>query len=208
MNSISKPIKTSKRALTFNKSFTISILIHIFLIFGITFLAFSNQTESNNIQIINVKFANSDKDIIGEKSPSLKEELNTLSNESKINPLSSEYSYEAVKIKKLDANSVLKNEEAYYLNLWQRKVETLGNDYILNIDKKGLEGSVQILVTIDSSGNLIDTKILISSGNNKIDKIALEILKKASPFEPFNSEMLKNYNVLEIVRDWNFLKRV
>jgi len=34
--------------------------------------------------------------------------------------------------------------------------------------------------------------------------MAIDILKKSAPFQEFDSSMLAEYQVLEIVRDWNF----
>jgi outer membrane biosynthesis protein TonB len=60
------------------------------------------------------------------------------------------------------------------------------------------------MATIDSFGNLLKSEILISSGNNKTDELAIKILQESAPFKPFNEEMQKGYKILEIVRDWNF----
>ena len=56
---------TSKRALTFNKSFLISLVIHVFLVFGITFTTFYEISFLKDSPIINVKFANSSQDLVG-----------------------------------------------------------------------------------------------------------------------------------------------
>ena len=53
-------------------------------------------------------------------------------------------------------------------------------------------------------GNLINSKILISSGDSLIDNMAISILQESAPFAPFNEDMFNEYSVLEIVRDWNF----
>ena len=72
---------------------------------------------------------------------------------------------------------------------------------------KGFEGLPQggdAPVWIDASGELIDSQILISSGSQALDIMAIDILKKSAPFQEFDSSMLAEYQVLEIVRDWNF----
>ena len=61
-----------------------------------------------------------------------------------------------------------------------------------------------MVVSIDSLGNLIETKIIDSSGSLEIDKIAQEIVKLASPFEPFSDEMISEYEVLQVDRIWKF----
>ena len=110
---------------------------------------------------------------------------------------------QSFKIKKLQANSIVNSEEAVYLNLWQRQIETRG-DNLISESKNIFDGTVQIMATIDVYGNLIDSKILISSGNNLIDDMAINILRESAPFAPFNKTMSNEYSVLEIIRDWNF----
>ena len=110
---------------------------------------------------------------------------------------------QSFKIKKLQANSIVNSEEAVYLNLWQRQIETRG-DNLISESKNIFDGTVQIMATIDVYGNLIDSKILISSGNKLIDDMAINILRESAPFSPFNKTMSNEYSVLEIIRDWNF----
>ena len=202
ISSISKNI--SKRSLTFNKSFMISIALHAVLIFGISITTYYKLPIFNESPIINVKLANSNQDymtnISSEGVDNSKKELSSqaigISQESK-------NSSQSFKIKKLQANSIVNSEEAVYLNLWQRKIETTG-DKIISNKENYLDGRVQIMASIDMNGNLINSKILVSSGNRLIDDMAINILEESAPFAPFNNEMSNQYSVLEIIRDWNF----
>ena len=194
----------SKRSLTFNKSFIISLLIHLLLIFGISITTYYKLPIFKESPIINVKFANSNQDLItrtnfgGSSSSDLDLSISENGNMS-----SSKKTMEPYKVKKLQANSVVNSEEAIYLNLWQRQIETTG-DNIISKSETFLEGKVQIMASIDVYGNLIKSEILISSGDKSIDEMAINILKESSPFPPFNQSMSNEYKVLEIVRDWNF----
>jgi TonB family protein len=202
ISSISKNI--SKRSLTFNKSFIISIALHAVLIFGISITTYYKLPIFNESPIINVKLANSNQDymtnISSEGVDNSKKELSSqaigISQESK-------NSSQSFKIKKLQANSIVNSEEAVYLNLWQRKIETTG-DKIISNKENYLDGRVQIMASIDMNGNLINSKILVSSGNRLIDDMAINILEESAPFAPFNNDMSNQYSVLEIIRDWNF----
>jgi len=202
ISSISKNI--SKRSLTFNKSFMISIALHAVLIFGISITTYYKLPIFNESPIINVKLANSNQDymtnISSEGVDNSKKELSSqaigISQESK-------NSSQSFKIKKLQANSIVNSEEAVYLNLWQRKIETTG-DKIISNKENYLDGRVQIMASIDMNGNLINSKILVSSGNRLIDDMAINILEESAPFAPFNNDMSNQYSVLEIIRDWNF----
>ena len=194
----------SRRSLTFNKSFIISLLIHLLIIFGISITTYYKLPIFKESPIINVKFANSNQDLItrtnfgGSSSSDLDLSISENGNMS-----SSKKTMEPYKVKKLQANSVVNSEEAIYLNLWQRQIETTG-DNIISKSETFLEGKVQIMASIDVYGNLIKSEILISSGDKSIDEMAINILKESSPFPPFNQSLSNEYKVLEIVRDWNF----
>ena len=204
MNSFSSTKNISRRSLTFNKSFMISLLIHIFLIFGISITTYYKLPIFKESPIINVKFANSNQDFMTQTNIGDMNNLEKdLSSSMDGNISSSKNISQSFKIKKLQANSVVNSEEAVYLNLWQRQIETKG-DKLISESKNLFDGKVQIMATIDIYGNLIDSKILISSGNQLIDDMAINILRESAPFAPFNKTMSNEYSVLEIIRDWNF----
>ena len=202
ISSISKNI--SKRSLTFNKSFMISIALHIVLIFGISITTYYKLPIFNESPIINVKLANSNQDLMTNISS---DGIDNSKKEASLEAIGitqeRKNSSQSFKIKKLQANSIVNSEEAVYLNFWQRKIETTG-DKIISNKENYLDGKVQIMATIDMNGNLINSQILISSGNRLIDNMAINILEESAPFAPFNNNMSNQYSVLEIVRDWNF----
>ena len=204
MSSLYSSATNSKRSLTFNKSFILSILIHSFLIFGISITTYYKLPLLQESPIINVKFANSNQDIMTNTNiENVQDFSKDFSNSENGNMNSSKKMSQSFKIKKLEANSIVNSEEAVYLNLWQRQIESTG-DNIISENENYFDGKVQIMATIDIYGNLINSKILISSGNNIIDEMAIKILQESSPFAPFNKSMSSEYSVLEIVRDWNF----
>ena len=204
MSSLYSSATNSKRSLTFNKSFILSILIHSFLIFGISITTYYKLPLLQESPIINVKFANSNQDIMTNTNiENVQDFSKDFSNSENGNMKSSKKMSQSFKIKKLEANSIVNSEEAVYLNLWQRQIESTG-DNIISENESYFDGKVQIMATIDIYGNLINSKILISSGNNIIDEMAIKILQESAPFAPFNKSMSSEYSVLEIVRDWNF----
>ena len=208
MSSILANQRVSKRSLTLNKSFLLSVFFHTVLILGVTFTTFYKIPFIDESPIINVKFTNSSQDSIGELNESLNNTFE--SNNSKEGTFTSKVErkiYQAQKIKKLQANSTVTNEEAMYLNLWQREIESIGDEFIAANDIDYSNSMVQVMATIDSFGNLIKSEILISSGNASVDKLAIDILEKAAPFAPFDPQMLNEYGILEIIRDWNFKPR-
>ena len=184
------------------------MLFRSVLIFGVTFTTFYKIPLIDESPIINVKFANSSQDSIGELIESVNSTFE--SNNSKEGTFTKKVErkiYQAQKIKKLQANSSVTNEEAMYLNLWQREIESIGDELIAANDIEYTDSKVQVMATIDSFGNLIKSEILISSGNTYVDKMAIDILEKAAPFAPFDPKMINEYGILEIIRDWNFTPR-
>ena len=194
----------SKRSLTFNKSFFISIAIHILIIFGISITTYYKIPLFNETPIINVKLANSDQDLMTDLiNGDLQNSKKSLSTLSKGTIETSKNISTSYKVKRLQANSIVNSEEAVYLNLWQREIETAGDKIIAN-NQSSLSGTVQIMAKIDIYGNLVSSEILISSGNTLVDQMAISILNESAPFAPFNETMSNEYSLLEIVRDWNF----
>ena len=198
--------KPSSRALTFNKSFLLSIIFHSILLFGITITAVKNLPIFQDTPIINVKFANSEIDIIN-NGDNFDNRTSAIESFEVLNSGVKEVSFGSPsinQIKRLEETSQVTNAESLYLNLWQRNIEMSGNEIMQNLEDNIEGGSVQILAKINASGELIDSQILISSGNQALDVMAIDILKKSAPFQEFDSSMLAEYQVLEIVRDWNF----
>ena len=207
MNSILLNQKISRRSLTLNKSFILSVVFHAILIFGITFTTFYKIPLIEKSPIINVKFANSTQDFIGDIGQPAAEEINSYDSNPSLIKKANRNVYQPQKIKKLQANSLVSNEEAMYLNLWQREIESTGDRLIPLKDIAYTDSKMQIMATVDSFGNLIKSEILISSGNPDVDKMAIDILEEAAPFAPFDPKMLNEYSILEIIRDWNFSTR-
>ena len=208
MTAINSIQKTSKRSLTFNKSFVLSIALHVIVVFGVTITTYYKLPIFQDSPVINVKFANSNEDVYGSIFNS--SDLKTTNEEIVDNAASSkpqDGNFQAFKVKKLEANSVVNSDEAMYLNIWQRKIETIG-DKIIQENSKDYKGTVQVMATIDKKGNLINSSILKSSGNIIIDNMAIQILNESAPFAPFNDAMTDDYSFIEIVRDWNFSGRI
>ena len=204
MTSISSIQITSKRSLTFNKSFMLSIVLHLILIFGVTLTTFYKSPVINESPVINVKFANSNQDSLGTSFGDQQKKLFQKDADKGLQIAKSPSSnFQTYKVKKLQSNSIVNSDEAIYLNLWQRKIESVG-DKMISENTDLISGKVQIMATIDAAGELIKSEILISSGDKSIDDMAIKILQESSPFEAFHSNMSNDYSFLEIVRDWNF----
>ena len=95
---------------------------------------------------------------------------------------------------------------APYLDAWRHKVERIGTiNYPFAARRAGVKASPVLEVGIDSSGVLEKAIIRTSSGYPDLDDAALNILKLASPFDPFPSELAKEYRVLRFAYEWQFV---
>lgn len=104
------------------------------------------------------------------------------------------------RVKRLSSVSTKSAAEAAYLNMWRQKVERIGNANY----PAGVVGSLRMLVVIREDGTLKEVRLLDSSGHKDLDEAALRIVRLAAPYPDFSVEMRKDYDVLEIIRTWQF----
>ena len=195
--------KNIKNRVNLKKSFLLSILIHIFLIFGVSFIFIYKQPLFDSSPVVNIKLANANIDQDPEFLPQVNNLINGNGSEpSELNDAQNKQ--KTLKVKMLDANSEQNTIESKYLNAWQRKIERVGHNVLKREYPQLNLTQLRLVVSIDASGNLVETKIIDSSGSLEIDKIAQEIVRLASPFEPFSNEMINEYEVLQVDRIWKF----
>ena len=195
--------KNIKNRVNLKKSFLLSTVIHIFLIFGVSFIFIYKQPLFESAPVVNIKLANSDID----QDPNFIHQSKILSNgdgAESSEVFLNQTNQKTLKVKMLNANSEQSTIEAKYLNAWQRKIERVGHSFLKKEYPQLNLTQLRLVVSIDSFGNLIETEIIDSSGNSNIDAIAQEIVRLASPFEPFSSEMMSEYEILQVDRIWKF----
>ncbi len=94
---------------------------------------------------------------------------------------------------------------AGYVDRWKRKIETVGGKYIPEqANLRGLTGSPTLEVTIDASGRLTEVVIVRSSGSRVLDQAALNILRRAAPFDPFPESVRADHPELNFLYKWRF----
>ena len=95
---------------------------------------------------------------------------------------------------------------AAYLDNWKRRIELVGAEYFPELGKlDGLTGSPTLEVSIDASGQLREVVIRKSSGSTVLDQAALDILRRASPFDPFPTEIRADYDSVRFAYKWLFI---
>jgi periplasmic protein TonB len=96
---------------------------------------------------------------------------------------------------------------APYLDAWRRKVERLGTLNFPQIARGGKVRANPVLeVSIRANGNLGNVVVKRSSGRKEIDQAALSILRLASPFDPFPTDLRKHYDELRFAYEWQFVQ--
>jgi protein TonB len=94
---------------------------------------------------------------------------------------------------------------APYLVAWRTKIERLGT---LNFPQAAWRApgtrNPDVEVVILADGTLESATIRRSSGSAKLDRAAVDILKLASPFDPFPKELSDHYRLLRFTYGWEF----
>lgn len=94
---------------------------------------------------------------------------------------------------------------APYLDTWKRRIEAVGDEYFPELGElEGLTGSPTLEVSIEASGQLSEVIIRQSSGSAVLDRAALDILRRASPFDPFPAAVSADYDRLRFAYKWLF----
>ncbi len=94
---------------------------------------------------------------------------------------------------------------APYVDRWKRKIETVGIKYFPEqglID--GISDNPILDVVISSTGELESVIVRKTSGSRVLDQAALEILRRAAPFDPFPEAVRVDYDTIRFVYTWQF----
>ena len=94
---------------------------------------------------------------------------------------------------------------APYLVAWRLKIERLGT---MNFPRAAWRApgtrNPDVEVVILADGTLESATIRRSSGSAKLDQAATDILKLASPFDPFPKDLADRYRLLRFTYGWQF----
>lgn len=105
-------------------------------------------------------------------------------------------------LQKLTNKNSDKPDFAPYMKRLQRKIKRNWNPPKADKSKR-----VLMLFKIAKNGELLDAKIIQSSGNNAIDLAAAKALKKSAPFEPLPKKFKGKSVDIQFTFDYNVLNR-
>jgi protein TonB len=96
---------------------------------------------------------------------------------------------------------------AAYEEAYRQKVEQVGTvNYPPPVNGQHLYGSVRLRATLRPDGSLALLEILQSSGSSDLDHAAQQIVRMASPFQPFPEAMRQQADLVSITRTFTFTR--
>ena len=104
----------------------------------------------------------------------------------------------------ITAVSAQEDPAAPYLDAWRMQIEQVGNRNYQALNINNLYGSLRLLVAIKADGSLAEIRLLKSSGNIKLDRAAIKVVRQAAPFAPLPNSIRHTTDILEIIRTWKF----
>lgn len=111
------------------------------------------------------------------------------------------------RIRTLSSVATKSAPEADYFLRWKKRIEAFGNShYPEEARRQEIYGHLRLVVAILPDGTIKEAAILQSSGQQLLDDAALQIVRQASPFDPFPSSLRKDTDILEIIRTWRFTR--
>ena len=97
-------------------------------------------------------------------------------------------------------------EDAAYQVMLQERIVAIGNsNFPERALAEGIFGSLRLHLNILPSGRIESIDITQSSGHAFLDQAAVEIARKAGPFEPFSTELSAKYDIITFIRTYQFL---
>lgn len=94
---------------------------------------------------------------------------------------------------------------AEYLAGWKARMERLGT---LNFPTVagGRSGNPVLEVAVAADGALEAVRVTRSSGQPALDQAAVDLVRLASPFDPFPAAVRSQYDVLRFAYEWRFIE--
>ena len=95
---------------------------------------------------------------------------------------------------------------AVYLDAWKRRIEQVGTVNFPNAARRSkLSGNPVVEAVLAASGGLVRANVSRSSGHGELDRAAMDILRLATPFEPFPEALAARHDVLRFSYEWQFV---
>jgi protein TonB len=94
---------------------------------------------------------------------------------------------------------------AEYLAAWKARMERLGTLNFPNVAQAAHERNPVLEVAVSADGTLASVTVTRSSGHGPLDQAAIDLVRLASPFDPFPPEVRAQYDTLRFAYEWRFI---
>ena len=93
---------------------------------------------------------------------------------------------------------------ARYVSDWTSRIEEIGTDRYPKEAKGRQYDSLIITVELDKEGNVVEVILNKKSRFDALNRAVKQIVYAGAPYEKFTSEMMREGDILQIVRTWTF----
>lgn len=112
---------------------------------------------------------------------------------------------ETGRAKAIAGRNARKEDWAYYMDDWRRKMENIGRfNFPSEASERGVYGGPVLSVEIKANGELAGVQVVRSSGYKFLDDAAKRIVSMSAPFAPFPPMLASRYSSYEFRYKWNF----
>lgn len=95
---------------------------------------------------------------------------------------------------------------ALYYDQLRRRIEERGTRNFPESAGRKLYGELTLNIHVDHRGRVVETELLVSSGNAALDRRAIAIVRAAAPFGNFSSAMRQSEEILVITSRFKFTR--
>ncbi|MFD1710083.1 energy transducer TonB [Ottowia sp. GY511] len=95
---------------------------------------------------------------------------------------------------------------AQYYDDMRRKIEVEGTTNFPQMAGRKLYGELLMALLINHDGRILDARVVQSSGNRALDKLAELIASRAAPFGPFTASMRKDTDQFDVTARFKFTR--
>lgn len=93
---------------------------------------------------------------------------------------------------------------AQYYDDLRRKIEAVGTANFPHVAGRKLYGELLMALLVNHDGRILDARVVQSSGNRMLDRLAEAIAQKAAPFGPFTAAMRKDTDQFDVTARFRF----
>ena len=95
---------------------------------------------------------------------------------------------------------------AVYYDEMRRKIEAEGTENFPHVAGRKLYGELLMALLINHDGRILDARVVHSSGDRNLDRLAALIASRAAPFGNFTSAMRKDTDLFDVTARFKFTR--